>query len=141
MVDEQLILRKLSDLQEYLDQIQEFGGITVRQYGTDWKAQRIIERTLQMMIECCIDVAGHIISEKAFRTPTAYTEMFGILHENGLIEASLLSALQKMARCRNLIVHRYDRIDAEIIVGILKKNLGDFIRFQDAVLAFLKSDR
>jgi uncharacterized protein YutE (UPF0331/DUF86 family) len=46
-----------------------------------------------------------------------------------------------MARCRNLIVHRYDRIDAEIIVGILKKNLPDFTRFQDAVLAFLKSDR
>jgi hypothetical protein len=50
MVDEQLILRKLSDLQEYLDQIREFGGITVRAYGTDRKAQRIIERTLQMMI-------------------------------------------------------------------------------------------
>jgi uncharacterized protein YutE (UPF0331/DUF86 family) len=69
MVDDQLVLRKLSDLQEYLDQIREFGGITVRQYGADWKAQRVIERTLQMMIECCTDIAGHIISEKAFRAP------------------------------------------------------------------------
>lgn len=33
------------------------------------------------------------------------------------------------------------RIDAEIIVGILKKNLGDFSRFNDAVLAFLEADR
>jgi uncharacterized protein YutE (UPF0331/DUF86 family) len=46
-----------------------------------------------------------------------------------------------MARCRNLIVHRYDRIDAAIIVGILKKNLVDFTRFKDAVLAFLAADR
>ena len=141
MVDEQLILRKLSDLQEYLDQIREFGGITVRAYGTDWKAQRIIERTLQMMIECCIDIAGHIISEKAFRTPNTYAESFAILHEKGVINRRLLGSLDKMARCRNLIVHRYDRIDAEIIVGILKKNLADFTRFQDAVLAFLKADR
>jgi uncharacterized protein YutE (UPF0331/DUF86 family) len=141
MVDEQLILRKLSDLQEYLDQIREFGGMTVRQYGTDWKTQRIIERTLQMMIECCIDIAGHIISEKGLRTPATYAESFAVLYETGIINGRLLGSLEKMARCRNLIVHRYDRIDAEIIVGILKKNLGDFTRFKDAVLAFLEADR
>jgi uncharacterized protein YutE (UPF0331/DUF86 family) len=141
MVDEQLILRKLSDLQEYLDQIREFRGIGVRNYTADWKAQRIIERTLQMMIECCIDIAGHIISEKSFRTPTTYTEMFGILHENGIVSTGLLASLEKMARCRNLIVHRYDRIDAEIIVGILKKNLDDFSLFKHSIVEFLNKDR
>ncbi len=64
-----------------------------------------------------------------------------VLHEQGVINRRLLGSLEKMARCRNLIVHRYDRIDAAIIVGILKKNLVDFTRFKDAVLAFLAADR
>ena len=59
MVDETLILRKLGELDEYYRQIKEYGKITVAEYSGDWKVQRIIERTLQMMIETCVDIAGH----------------------------------------------------------------------------------
>ena len=49
MVDKTLILRKLSTLDEYLKQIGEYAFITVQAYADDWKTQRIVERTLQMM--------------------------------------------------------------------------------------------
>jgi uncharacterized protein YutE (UPF0331/DUF86 family) len=42
-----------------------------------------------------------------------------------------------MARCRNFIVHSYDKIDAEVIVSILKTNLPDFEAFKTAVLSVL----
>ena len=48
MVDETLILRKLSELDEYYKQIKEYDKITVAQYSGDWKIQRIIERTLTL---------------------------------------------------------------------------------------------
>jgi len=51
MVDKSLILRKLAELEEYLEQIKEYSDITVDEYSDDWKIQRIVERTLQMMIE------------------------------------------------------------------------------------------
>jgi uncharacterized protein YutE (UPF0331/DUF86 family) len=51
MVDETLILRKLAHLEEYVSQIEEYRSLSVEQYQDDWKLQRIIERTLQMMIE------------------------------------------------------------------------------------------
>jgi uncharacterized protein YutE (UPF0331/DUF86 family) len=59
MVDETLILRKISELDEYYRQIIEYDNITVAQYSKDWKIQRIIERTLQMMIETCVDTVSH----------------------------------------------------------------------------------
>ena len=71
MVDKTLVLRKLADLDQYLAQIGEYADITVTQYSADWKTQRIVERTLQMMIETCVDIAGHIISDKNFRIPTS----------------------------------------------------------------------
>ncbi len=61
MVDRTLILRKLSNLEAYLAQIKEYQDISLDAYVNDWKIQRIIERTLQMMIETCSDIAGHII--------------------------------------------------------------------------------
>jgi len=59
-----IYLRKLSELDEYYKQIKEFEKITVAQYSADWKIQRIIERTLQMMIETCVDIASHIIADQ-----------------------------------------------------------------------------
>jgi len=74
MVDETIILRKLSELEEYTAQIQDFRSISVDDYKSDWKSQRIIERTLQMMIETCVDVAGHIISDRKYRNPVRQDE-------------------------------------------------------------------
>ena len=50
MVDKPLILRKLTELDEYLKQMGELSSVTLEEYSRDWKVQRIAERTLQMMI-------------------------------------------------------------------------------------------
>ena len=138
MVDRTLILRKLSNLEAYLDQIQEYQDISLDAYMNEWKTQRIIERTLQMMIETCSDIAGHIISDQKYRVPTGYADTFKVLQENQILNHSLAVSLSKMAKFRNVVVHDYDVVDGEIVMGILKKNLSDFTRFKDAVLAFLK---
>ena len=141
MVDEALILRKLSELDEYLHQAKEYDAITVAQYRGDWKIQRIIERTLQMMIETCVDIAGHIISDKGYRIPKSYSDTFRVLHQEQLVNDKLYAALEKMAKFRNVVVHHYDKVDAEIVVGILKKDLKDFREFRDSIVNFLKSEK
>ena len=139
MVDETLILRKLGELDEYYRQIKEYSKITVAEYSGDWKIQRIIERTLQMMIETCVDIAGHIISDKGYRIPQSYSDTFRVLHEEHLVNEKLYAALEKMAKFRNVVVHHYDKVDAEIVVGILKKDLEDFKGFRNSIVNFLKS--
>jgi uncharacterized protein YutE (UPF0331/DUF86 family) len=66
MVDRALVLRKLADLEEYLGQTKEYENVTVEQYAKDWKIQRVLERTLQMIVETCAVIAGHIISERGY---------------------------------------------------------------------------
>ena len=140
MVDKTLILRKLSELDEYYRQIKEYEKITVVQYSDDWKIQRIIERTLQMMIETCVDIASHIIADKAYRVPKSYSDTFKVLHDEKIVSSRLFNVLQKMAKFRNIVVHHYDRVDAEIVVGILKKDLSDFTSYKDTIVGFLKSE-
>ena len=138
MVDKSLVLRKLSDLSDLYGQLLEYRVITARRYATDWKTQRIVERTLQMMVETCLDVANHLISDKGYRRPVGYADHFTVLLENRILGTRLAARMMKMAKFRNLIVHNYDKIEAEIIVGILKKNLSDFEAFKTAVLSVLE---
>ncbi len=138
MVDKILILRKLAELEEYLGQVKEYASITVDRYSKDWKAQRVVERTLQMMIEICADVAGHIISDKGYRVPATYADTFRVLHENGILNKHLFETMEKMAKFRNIIVHHYDEVDTEIVVGILRKDLNDFSAYKDAIIKILK---
>ena len=140
MVDKTLVLRKLAELDQYLSQVKEYAGISIEQYESSWKTQRIIERTLQMMIETCVDIAGHIISDRAFRTPTSYSDTFKVLHENGALPVELFAKMEKMAKFRNIVVHHYDSIDAEIVVEILKRDLDDFAGFQAAIISLLEQD-
>ncbi len=134
MVDSILVMRKLSEMEQYLQQVREFAAMSLDEYSSNWKAQRIVERTLHLMIELCIDIANHFISDKGFRVPVSYADSFKVLEENGLIPASTYEVMSKMAKFRNIVVHHYEKIDASIVVTILKRHLEDFILFRDAIL-------
>jgi uncharacterized protein YutE (UPF0331/DUF86 family) len=138
LVDRTLVMRKIAELELYLAQIREFAAIGLPEYQADWKSQRIVERTLQMMIETCADVANHIISDNTMRPPTSYADTFRVLAENEIISPELSSTMEKMAKFRNIVVHQYERVDAEIVILILRKHLDDFMAFKDALLTFLK---
>jgi uncharacterized protein YutE (UPF0331/DUF86 family) len=89
----------------YLKQMGEFSSVTLEEYSRDWKVQRIVERTLQMMIETCADIANHIISDRGYRTPDNYGDTFRVLHENGVLKKDLFEIMLKMARFRNRNFH------------------------------------
>jgi len=126
LVNRSLVLRKISEIETYQRQIGEFSSITIQDYKEDWKTQRIVERTLQMLIETCVDIANHIISEAGMRLPTSYGDTFKVLFENNVVDSGLFTNLEKMAKFRNIIVHQYEEVDAEIVVLILKEHLIDF---------------
>ncbi len=115
--------------------------MTIEKYKSDWKTQRIIERTLQIMVETCADIANHIVSDSGMRTPASYADTFKILSENNIIDTELFQIMEKMSKFRNVVVHQYEQVDAEIVVLILKKHLRDFDRFKVAIMEYLKGGR
>lgn len=141
MVDEALILIKLNELDQYCSQLKEYENTTADQYSDDWKIQRIIERTLQMMIETCADIAGHIIADREFRIPTSYADTFKVLLEEKILDRKLYAVMEKIAKFRNIVVHQYDEVDAEIVTAILKNDLTDFKSYKQAIIKFLKKEK
>ena len=108
-------------MEVYYSQVKEYSGISLKTYKSDWKIQRIVERTLQVLIELCIDMANHIISDENLRLSTGYADTFRVLMENNIISKELCKSMEKMAKFRNVIVHQYESIEPSIIISILQK--------------------
>jgi uncharacterized protein YutE (UPF0331/DUF86 family) len=138
MVNRILLERILSDIKSNMQDLKGASDITWEIYKTDKRMRRFVERTLHIMIEACIDIAQHIISDEQLREPANYRDTFVVLSEKGILDADDLTRFENMASFRNLLVHYYERLDDEVVFGIFKRNLSDFEIFVKRIIAYLK---
>ncbi len=137
MVDRILVERLLAEIASEVNDLKNATDITWEVYKTDKRSRRFVERTLHVIIEACIDVGHHIISDEKMREPSSYRDTFTVLAENGVLRPEDLNKFENMASFRNLLVHYYERVDDELVYGIFKKNLPDFEFFVKRIVEYL----
>lgn len=103
-LDKALLLRKLAELDGYHAPLQEFCDISDEDCRRQWKTQRIVDRTLQLIVECCSDLANHNIAAKGFPIPPV-TRMLSILAAGGVLSSELGETMARTARFGNILVH------------------------------------
>jgi len=138
VVDRLLIEKILSDIRSNVNDLRHARDITWEVYRTDIRSRRFVERTLHILIEACIDLAQHIISDERFREPASYRDTFAVLAEEQVIHREDLPRFEQMAAFRNLIVHYYERIDDAVVYGVFNRNLDDFDLFVERIAAYLE---
>jgi uncharacterized protein YutE (UPF0331/DUF86 family) len=84
-------------------------------------------------VECCIDIANHIIASEGYRFPKDNADSFVVLIERSILEPGLRDALRAMARFGNRLVHLYWDVDDERVYEFLQEALGDIERFGNAI--------
>jgi len=136
-VDRDLLSRKLSRLQEYVNALRTAEDIDWGKYRSDIRARAFVERYLHLAIEEVLDICNHLVSFQRWREPTGYRDLFLILSEQGVIPRERLATFQNMASFRNMLVHRYERVDDELVFGIFKRRLDDFDEFTALVAAWV----
>lgn len=130
MVERDVILRKLALLEEYLRDLEEVKtDYNLEDFMANKVIRRYTERTLQIAIEACLDIANHIISYQGLREPLDNKDSFQVLFEEEIIPKELTERLKKMAQFRNVVVHDYIRVNPEIVFAIVQKNLSDIAAF------------
>jgi uncharacterized protein YutE (UPF0331/DUF86 family) len=122
-----VIVAKLAIIEEYLKKLQEYFPVSLEQFKSDWGLQKIVERSLQVMIEVMIDIAERIIAQKSITPQKTAADTLKKLRELGIIQSD--DAYSKMVRFRNLVVHQYDSIELGILYSIVQNNLDDFNKF------------
>ena len=90
MADIELISRKVSRLQGYVEELKSATDITWEKFQSDLRSRAFVERYLHLAVEEVLDIANHIISVQQWREPTGYRDLLLILSEHGIIPDSQL---------------------------------------------------
>ena len=129
-----VIIGKLRNLDEVIGELRSLGPLTTERLATEWVVRRAVERCLQVGVEIVLDVCHRILALSG-KTPAA-TSREAIEDCVALGVLSRLEPYGEMVGFRNMVVHRYDRIDPNVLVDITNNHLQDFDRFRDEVLAY-----
>lgn len=122
-----VVRRKLDVIAQRVSKLRSRMPLTRAELEEDFFLRSGIERTLQVCIEAMVDVANRII---CLRDRPASTDSFASLQQ--LQDLHILADAERyrnMIKFRNLIVHRYEQIDTDILVTIVNDYLGDFDHF------------
>ena len=133
MVDKPKLDQMLGNLKRYVASLQTLRAVPREQFLASPDKIGNAKYHFVIAIECCIDVANHIIASQRFRMPRDNADSFVVLAEEGVLPAESKSAFRAMARFRNRLVHLYWEIDDDRIWTYLGESLADFERFASAV--------
>jgi uncharacterized protein YutE (UPF0331/DUF86 family) len=127
-----IIERKLALLDDYHRHLEECCKNTdLESFCRDWALQRTVERALQVMAEIIIDVSERLISMERRGPVASSTEAIETLEKMGIIVSA--KRYIPIIRFRNLVVHQYEQIKAEILFDIAKNHMEDFRHFRDEI--------
>lgn len=133
-----VIENKISSIRKYLKILQRYKKYSKKEIEENVDIKGALERYLYLAIQSTIDLAEAIISYKNLRKPTAMSEAFYILNEEGFIPVRLTNELAKMVGFRNIVAHDYEKINYDIVVDVLQNKLKDVDKFMKKISARLK---
>jgi uncharacterized protein YutE (UPF0331/DUF86 family) len=122
-----VIESKLRIIEEKLEDIRSWDIRSYQQFIQSSLLMSGVERALQVAIEVMIDVSERILALEKITPRDSAAENIEQLQKMKII--SNLPEYASMVKFRNLIVHRYEKIDPEIIWSILKNKLPLFVSF------------
>ncbi|HEY3356392.1 MAG TPA: DUF86 domain-containing protein [Polyangia bacterium] len=107
------------------------GTITRDQLEEDLDTWLKVSRALELVAQCCVDLAMEIVARRGLGVPDSYREAFVRLAQEGLLTPAQSRALQGWAGLRNVLAHLYASIDLDRLFAAVtedKQHLRDFGR-------------
>lgn len=131
-----VIAQKLQHLDAVLTDLRSLGCLTVQELEQDWRTKRAVERSLQILVEIVIDICQRILSLERQAPAATGRDALDRVIQMGILGRH--DAYLKMVQFRNFLVHRYERVDNEILLDIVNRRLVDFERFRNEILTYIR---
>jgi len=117
------------EIRENMGKIHHYAGLPDDEFFADERNLYTVMHLLLQTIEAVAGLCTHILAKTARAAPASYAECFEGLRELEIVDDDLAGRLVRMARFRNLLVHRYWEIDEARVLRFARENLGDFEAF------------
>lgn len=123
MEQSHVIRRKLTNLTQYIKELEPLTSYTIKDYSGNYFIKRTGERLVQLIVESMVDVNSMIIAEEKQPPPKDYYVSFEIMNKLGYIPQQFAEELAPCTGMRNRIVHEYDKIEDDIVFSNIPKLL------------------
>lgn len=138
-IDTERVMTKITYIKQQLTDIQQLlHNKSKEQILKDPWIIKGLKYSLQTAIEAMMDIIFHICAKHFNKAPTDARNGLEILVENKVIDNNSFFVYSQMIGFRNRIVHGYQQISGERLYEIVSKELGDFNKFIDSILKFIK---
>jgi uncharacterized protein YutE (UPF0331/DUF86 family) len=128
---------RISEIRENTEKIKKYASIPDSEFWQDERNLLAIKHLLLQSIEASGSICSHVLAKKFFKSSSSFPECFENLYNSKVISKALSEKLRKMARFRNILVHRYWEIEDKKILEYARDNLEDFDRFLESIIDYL----
>ena len=139
VVDVDRITVKLSELEHRIDRIRTNRRASAAELEDDEDARDLLSFNLLLAVQCCLDIASHIIADQGWRPAAKLAESFERLGEHGVLGATTARAMQAGAGFRNVVAHGYGGVDLERLHSAATVGLADLESFARDVAVWLQT--
>ena len=133
-----LVYSKITEIEESIDMVNKNLPDQIEEFVTLGIVKDGIYKRLEYAIENVFDICHVINADLSLGIPSSEEDVIQNLRNRGIIDSDISDKLMDMRRFRNIVVHRYGKIDDKIAFSLLKYELDDFERFNERIRTFLK---
>ena len=133
-----MIRTKIKEMDESITLIKEHLPDTFEEFSNLGLVKDGIYKRLEFCIESVLDICAVINTDLKLGVPESDENILDNLIRNNIISDELGCSLKSMKGFRNILVHRYGRINDEMVFSIMKENLHDFYRFIEVIENFIE---
>lgn len=139
MIDPELIKTKISSIQNELGELLRFEKLSMREISRSYDTHKIVERTLEIIINEAIDINQHLIAESNLgKLPFDFKESFTLLFDLKVYPKEFGQEIAKSVGLRNILVHQYRKLDEEIFYESIGLCLKQYHQYCKYLLAYLR---
>jgi len=131
----EIILSKISEIEESMALIAENMPEDFEDFENMGLLKDGIYKRLQYVIENILDICAIINSDLKFSSPGEEDDIINNLVKNKVTSQDYGNKIKELKGFRNIIVHRYGKIDDKLSFELIKENLEDF----DKIIENIKS--
>lgn len=133
MLRKDIIKTKMKEIKESLRLIQD----NLPEEPEKFAAMGLIKDGIYKRVEFCIqsmlDVCSIINSDLELGIPSSEEDIVENLVRDGILSPELGERVKRMKGFRNILVHRYGRIDDEMAFVRIRDGLDDFRKFEEEI--------
>ena len=134
----ELIKSKLLDIETGVSLVEENIPGSFEEFSQLGLVKDGIYKRMEFAIENIIDILSIINSDLRLSLPESEEDFIENLGSNEILTQSMAKKIRRMKGFRNIIVHRYGRIDDLLAYQILTENMDDFSEFIQSIEQFLE---